>query len=68
MYQTSRLHIGEYTVQILGKSVKNWASNCGLKIWSQTIAKCGMAKSCEKYNKGPYLGTVYTTSTNATYI
>ena len=35
-------------VQILGKSIKNWASNCSLKIWSQNSAKCGVAKSHAK--------------------
>ena len=39
-----------YTVQILEKSVKNWASNHSLKIWSKNTAKCGTAKSHEKYS------------------
>ena len=53
MYQPWILHIVKCTVQILEKSIKNWASNCSSKIWLQNSAKCGMAKSCAKENKRP---------------
>ena len=26
-------------------------SNCSLKFWPQNFEKCGVARSCEKYNK-----------------
>ena len=48
MYKKSRLHICEYTVWILGESIKNWVSNCSLKIWLQHIAKCGVGKVVRK--------------------
>ena len=50
MYQPWRLHIVKCTVQILGKSIKNWAGNCSSKIRSQNSAKCGAAKSRAKEN------------------
>ena len=42
--------MGKYPVQNLGKSIKNWASNCSSKIRSQNSAKYGVAKSRAKEN------------------